>query len=81
MTGVLLGYQPFVSPLVQVLDYWYLLLIPLSLLIALVYKAARTDDLATIHLATCKATLKVLGLFTAVAVTLWLVVLFLERKG
>jgi hypothetical protein len=41
MTGfVLLGYRPFLDPL-NLHDVWWLLLVPLSLGIAVVYKAVR----------------------------------------
>ena len=44
MTGLLLAWRPFLDPL-PVHSYWYLFLVPMSFLIAMVYKAARVRSL------------------------------------
>ena len=41
----LLSYIPFVEPINALQDWWYLLLIPLSFGIAMIYKALRSSQL------------------------------------
>jgi hypothetical protein len=41
------GYRPFLDPL-PVWDWWYLLIIPLTLLFSLVYKSVRCSDVRRI---------------------------------
>lgn len=42
----LLAYRPLIDPL-DLHDVWFLLLIPLALLISIAYKAVRVDDMRT----------------------------------
>jgi hypothetical protein len=44
MMGVL-GYVPFIDPL-DVHQWWYLLLIPVALLVSIAYKACRVESLS-----------------------------------
>lgn len=69
----LLAYRPFVTPL-PVWDYWYLLIIPLSLGISIVYKAIRLDAMKKVPLAALGITLWILGGMTAAAIALALLV-------
>ncbi len=41
---MLLGYTPFIDP-IDVHAWWYLLIVPVSVLIAIAYKAVRVHDL------------------------------------
>ncbi|HYE63578.1 MAG TPA: hypothetical protein VD997_16425 [Phycisphaerales bacterium] len=41
----LLAYTPFIDP-VNINQYWYLLLLPVSLLVSLSYKACRVESLS-----------------------------------
>ena len=75
----MIGFIPFVDPLIGALDWWYLLLLPLALLVALVYKAMRCEDLADVPRQTLIATAKLLGAFVGCAAVLWIVLIILER--
>lgn len=44
--NTLLAYVPFIDPLHGVNHWWYVLLLPLSFGIAVIYKAVRLPDLA-----------------------------------
>jgi hypothetical protein len=79
MMGALLSYVPFRDPLWGGWNYWYLFLLPLALMIALVYKAIRLDDLNRLAPQTLRAFGKLVGVFAGVALLLWIVVLLLER--
>ena len=72
---------PFVDPIPGAWDWWYLLLVPLALLIALVYKAMRCDDLADVPRQTAMASAKLLGAFVGCALALWLLMFVLEHCG
>jgi hypothetical protein len=45
MMHALLAYTPFIDP-IDVHKFWYLLLIPVSLLVAVAYKACRVESLS-----------------------------------
>ncbi len=45
MTPLLVGYVPFVDPINVFHDWWYLLLIPLSFGISVVYRALKLPNL------------------------------------
>lgn len=74
------AFIPFVDPLIGALDWWYLMLLPLALLIALVYKAMRCDDLTDVPRQTLVASGKLLGAFLGCAAVLWILLLILERR-
>lgn len=74
-----LAYIPFLSPLPGGWDYWYLLLLPLGFLVALVYKAVRLDDLSGLMPATCRAFGKLVGVFVAIALGLYVLAWLLAR--
>lgn len=42
---LLLAYRPFIDP-INAHEWWFLLLVPLSLLIAIAYKAVRAPDMS-----------------------------------
>jgi hypothetical protein len=74
----LLAYRPFLDPM-PVWDYWYLLLLPLTVGVAVVYKSIRCATMRRVPLEAAKATLYILvGMAFAAAVLLG-VVGWLER--
>ena len=76
---MMLAYVAFRDPLWGGWDYWYLMLLPLALLLALCYKAMRMDDYADLGRQVLRAFLKMVGAFVACALVLYLVVLILEH--
>ena len=54
------SYRPFLTPL-PIWDYWYLLLLPLCLAVAIVYKAIRVDDLSRIPRQALVVTVWIIG--------------------
>ncbi len=77
----MIAFIPFVDPFYGAWDWWYLLFLPLALLIALVYKAMRCEDLTDVPRQTVMASAKLVGAFVACAVALWILVIVLERCG
>jgi hypothetical protein len=76
-----IAFTPFVDPLSAGSNWWFLMLLPLALLIALVYKAMRCEDLAEVPRQTLIAFAKLLGAFLGCAAVLWVVLVILERRG
>lgn len=73
-----LAYRPFLDPL-PVWDYCYLLALPLTVGVAVVYKSIRCETMRRVPLEAAKATLYILvGMSVAAAVLLG-VVGWLER--
>jgi hypothetical protein len=79
MTSFLLAYRPFIDPLRGGWNYWYLFLLPLSFLVALVYKAVRLDDLSRLLGQTLAACGKLLAVFIGCAILLWLIALLVQQ--
>jgi len=71
-----LAYTPFIDAL-AVHEYWYLLIIPMSIFLAIGYKAVRCSDLSKFIREVIVFTIQVLGglLLLAIAFTLVIVVL------
>jgi hypothetical protein len=73
-----MAYVPFKTPINALQDWWYLLLIPLSFGIALIYKALRVHDLSAIWrqtlLMTVQIILAIIGLAVALAVFILMVI-------
>jgi len=67
----LLAYRPFLEPL-PVDDYWFWLLIPLVVVICLIYKAVKTDDLSRLPRQTLYLSAQVLIFMALAAAALWL---------
>ena len=78
---LLTQYMPMRDPLWGGWNYWWLMLLPLALGVALVYKAVRCEQLQEVPRQTLRAFLKFVICFALVAAVLWVIVLFLERKG
>ena len=81
MMLLLAQYIPFRDPLWGGWNYWSLMLLPLALGVALVYKAVRCEHFHEMPRQTARAFLKFVISFALLAAALWLIVLFLERKG
>lgn len=77
----MIGFTPFLEPLYGGWDWWYVMLLPLALLIALVYKAMRCDNLADVPKQAALAFLKLVGAFVGCALVLWGVMVILEHRG
>jgi len=71
-----LAYTPFIDAL-AVHEYWYLLIVPMSIFLAIGYKAVRCSDLSKFIREVIVFTIQVLGglLLLAIAFTLVIVVL------
>ena len=85
---VLATYRPLIDPLDTVLDiqnYWYLLIIPLCFLISMAWKAVRVPDLATywkqVFVMTGQSLLAMLGLWVLATITILYVMPFLHARG
>ena len=73
----LIAYVPFVDPL-PVWDVWYLTLIPLTLGIAVVYKAVKCKDVSQIPRQSLTISVYILGGLVAAALGLWVVVTWMS---
>jgi len=58
--SVTLAYTPFIDPL-DLHDLWFLLLLPLGVLIAMAYKAVRVPDMGDYWRQTGKFALQIVG--------------------
>jgi hypothetical protein len=66
------GYTPFLDPLP--LDrYWLVLLVPMVLAIAVVYKAIKLDDLAQLPRQTLSLAAQIVAFMLLAAAGLWLI--------
>ncbi len=74
MIATLLGYIPFVHPINAVFTWWYLLLLPLSLGVAMVYKALRLESLEHYWREVAVMVLQIVLAMIGLAVALWLVI-------
>ena len=69
----ILAYTPFVDPL-PVWDVWYLTLVPLTVGIAVVYKAVKCNEVSQIPKQAAVISLYILGGLLGAALGLWAVV-------
>lgn len=78
MTDVLLAYIPFLNPLNFFHDVWYLLLLPLSFGIAVVYKALRLNRFERfwweVTVMVMQIILAMIGLAIALAILLQIII-------
>ena len=70
MTPLLAGYIPFVDPIQVFHDWWYLLLIPLSFGISVIYRALKMRDLDRFWRAVAMMTVQIVLVMAALAVVL-----------
>lgn len=74
MTGLLslvtLAWRPFLEPL-PLHEHWMWLLLPLTLIISLVYKTLKTEDLSKLAWQTLRLTITILVFMVIAAVVLW----------
>ena len=68
--ATLLAYRPFLEPL-PMHDHWLLLMPPLALAIALVYKTIKIDDLEQLPRQALVLTAQILIFMTVAAGVLW----------
>jgi hypothetical protein len=78
MTSGALAWIPFVEPLNALQDIWYLLLLPLSFGLAMIYKAMRVPDLSRywreVALMTVQIMLGMIGLAIALVILVQLLI-------
>ena len=74
MTPLLAGYIPFVDPVNAFHDWWYLLLIPLSFGISVIYRALKMQDLDRFWRAVAMMTVQIVLVMAALAVALMVLV-------
>ena len=70
MTPLLAGYVPFVDPINVFHEWWYLLLIPLSFGISVIYRALKMRDLDRFWRAVAMMTVQIVLVMAALAVAL-----------
>jgi hypothetical protein len=70
VTPLLAGYVPFVDPINVFHDWWYLLLIPLSFGISVIYRALKLRDLDRFWRAVAMMTVQIVLVMAALAVAL-----------
>lgn len=73
--SMLLAYIPFLTPVAWVHTWWYLLIVPLSFGIAVIYKALRMVDLTHFWRETVVMTVQIVLAMIALAVVLMLLVM------
>lgn len=66
------AWTPLLEPL-AIDDYWLMTLIPVAIIIAVVYKAIRIDDLARLKKEAAVMCLQILTFMVVAAVVLWIV--------
>lgn len=70
LTMLSLAWRPFLDPL-PLHDYWMWLLLPLSVAIAVVYKALKLHDLTHLPLEAAKLTVLIIVSMIAAGALLW----------
>jgi len=70
VTPSLVGYVPFVDPINIFHDWWYLLLIPLSFGISVIYRALKMPNLDRFWRAVVLMTVQIVVVMAALAVAL-----------
>ncbi len=70
MTPLLAGYVPFIDPINVFHDWWYLLLIPLSFGISVIYRALKMRNLDRFWRAVAMMTVQIVLVLAALAVGL-----------
>lgn len=70
-----LGYIPFLDPL-PVDPYWLVLMLPLVVLVSVVYKALRLDDLSRLPQSAAWMSLQIVAFMMLAAAVVWLMVEF-----
>lgn len=75
--SALLAWTPFLQPAPGVQHWWWLLVVPMALGVAMAYKAIRVQELSQWPLAVAKMTLQVVAAVIGIAVGLYLLVIVL----
>jgi len=74
----LLAYRPFLDPL-PVWDYWYLLILPLCIAVAVVYKSMKCSTMSRVPIEAGQIVLWIIGGFSGAAVALLVLVKWLSK--
>jgi hypothetical protein len=72
-----LAWTPFLEPAPGVQHWWWMLVLPMALGVAMSYKSIRTPDLRDYRRAVTTMTLQICGAMAGIAVGLYLLVLVL----
>lgn len=72
MTAIL-GYVPFLDPL-PIDPYWLVLMIPLVVIVSVVYKTLRLEDLSKLPKAAGMMSLQIVAFMIVAAAAVWLLV-------
>ena len=75
--SALLAWTPFLEPLPDAQHWWWVLVLPMALGVALSYKAIRTKDLARYPRDVASMTLQIVAAVVVIAVGLHLLVVVL----
>lgn len=75
--GTILAWTPFLQPAPGAQHWWWLLVIPMALGVAMAYKAIRVADLADWPKAVAKMTMQIVAAMLGIAVGLYLLVVVL----
>lgn len=75
--SALLAWTPFLEPLPDAQHWWWVLVLPMALGVALSYKAIRTKDLARYPRDVASMTLQIVAAVVGIAVGLHLLVVVL----
>ena len=70
MTLLLAGWVPFIDPISVFHDWWYLLLVPLSFGISVIYRALKMQSLDRLWRAVAMMTVQIVLVMAALAVAL-----------
>ena len=74
-----LAYRPFLDPL-PVWDYWTLLILPLCIAVAVVYKSMKCSRMSQVPLEAGQIVLWIIGGFAAAAAALMMLVKWMQVK-
>ncbi|MEY3021807.1 MAG: hypothetical protein RIS86_1005 [Planctomycetota bacterium] len=77
LPGAVLAWTPFLQPAPGVQHWWWLLVLPMALGVALSYKAIRTKELSRLPRDVAAMTLQIVAAVVGIAVGLHLLVIVL----
>jgi hypothetical protein len=75
--SAVIAWTPFLQPAPGVQQWWWLLIVPMALGVALAYKAIRTNDLADYPREVVSMTLQIIAAVAGIAIGLHLLVIVL----
>ena len=71
MHALLLGWRPFIDP-IHLEAYWMVLMVPLVVVIAVVYKTIKLQDLSQLPRQSVRLSVQIIVFFVLAAAALWL---------